>query len=38
MPRGNSPQFWLNLQKNYELAVAERELGEKIRTEVIQAA
>ncbi|MGH8580499.1 MAG: HigA family addiction module antitoxin [Gammaproteobacteria bacterium] len=35
---GNSPQFWLNLQKNYELAVAERELGEKIRTEVIQAA
>lgn len=35
---GNSPQFWLNLQKNYELAVAEREVGEKIRAEVEQAA
>lgn len=31
---GNSPRFWLNLQTAYELAVAERELGERIASEV----
>lgn len=24
---GNSPEFWLNLQKNYELRIAEQETG-----------
>jgi addiction module HigA family antidote len=31
---GTSPQFWLNLQRLYDLEVAERELGEKIAREV----
>lgn len=31
---GNDPQFWLNLQSGYELAVARRKLGERIRHEV----
>jgi len=31
---GTSPGFWLNLQKAYELEVAERAAGERIRTEV----
>ena len=31
---GNSARFWLNLQTAYELALAERELGEKIAAEV----
>lgn len=31
---GNSPRFWLNLQTAYELALAERELGPRIATEV----
>ena len=35
---GNSARFWLNLQTAYELALAERELGEKIATEVSPAA
>lgn len=35
---GNSPQFWLNLQTRYDLAVAERELGAKIAAEVHRAA
>lgn len=29
-----SPQFWLNLQKNHELALAERALGARILEEV----
>ena len=28
---GMDPQFWLNLQAQYELAVAERVVGAKIR-------
>jgi antitoxin HigA-1 len=28
---GTSPEFWLNLQKLYELRVAEREVGEEVR-------
>jgi addiction module HigA family antidote len=35
---GNNPQFWMNLQTRYELAVAEQKLGEKIRSEVGHAA
>jgi antitoxin HigA-1 len=31
---GNEARFWLNLQTAYELAVAERETGQKIRNEV----
>lgn len=31
---GNSPQFWLNLEQNYRLALAKRENAEKISREV----
>lgn len=31
---GNSARFWLNLQTAYELAVAEREIGERVVAEV----
>lgn len=31
---GNSARFWLDLQTAYELAVAEREVGERIAEEV----
>ncbi len=31
---GNSAQFWMNLQTRYDLAVAEREVGERIEAEV----
>ncbi len=31
---GTSPGLWLNLQKNYELRVAEREMLPRIRQEV----
>jgi antitoxin HigA-1 len=31
---GNSAQFWLNLQANYDLAVVRRELGATIEREV----
>ncbi|MCA8890128.1 MAG: HigA family addiction module antidote protein [Parvularculaceae bacterium] len=31
---GNSARFWLNLQTAYELAVAEREIGERVASEV----
>lgn len=34
----NSAQFWMNLQSRYELAVAERELGAKVKAEVSGAA
>ena len=29
---GTTPDFWLNLQKLYELRMAERDLGEKVRS------
>jgi len=29
---GNSPQFWLNLQAQFDLAIADKETGEKIRS------
>jgi plasmid maintenance system antidote protein VapI len=35
---GASARFWLNLQTAYELALAERGLGEKIAAEVSPAA
>jgi addiction module HigA family antidote len=35
---GTSAGFWLNLQKAYELEVAEREAGARIRTEVLPRA
>jgi addiction module HigA family antidote len=35
---GNSPEFWLGLQTAYDLAVLEREAGEKIRGEVARGA
>jgi antitoxin HigA-1 len=31
---GNSARFWLNLQMAYELGVAEREVGARIRQEI----
>jgi addiction module HigA family antidote len=31
---GTTPEFWLNLQKTYELRVAEIEMGEAIRKAV----
>ncbi len=35
---GNSARFWLNLQTAYELALAERDCGDRIVTEVSPAA
>lgn len=31
---GSSPQFWMNLQRSYDLEVAEKELGEVIKQQV----
>jgi antitoxin HigA-1 len=35
---GNGGRFWLTLQTNYELSMAERETGAKIAAEVTPAA
>ena len=35
---GNSARFWMNLQMRFDLATAERELGERIESEVEHAA
>jgi addiction module HigA family antidote len=35
---GNSAQFWMNLQIQYDLARAEKESGKKIAAEVKKAA
>lgn len=35
---GNSARFWMNLQTRYDLAKAERDIGQRIDAEVIQAA
>lgn len=35
---GMDAQFWMNLQAKYDLEVAEREVGEKVRKEVEAAA
>ena len=34
---GNSAQFWMNLQARFDLAVAERDLGERVAAEVSAA-
>lgn len=31
---GNSARFWLNLQTAYDLAIAQREIGERVASEV----
>jgi antitoxin HigA-1 len=31
---GNSAEFWMNLQAGYDLAVAERDVGERVMREV----
>ena len=31
---GTSPEFWINMQKAYEVAIAERELLPKIKREI----
>ena len=31
---GNSARFWMNLQTNYELSVAEQAIGERVIAEV----
>jgi addiction module HigA family antidote len=35
---GNDPQFWLSLQSAHDLAVAQRQDGERIAREVMPAA
>ena len=35
---GNSARFWMNLQTRYDLAAAERDIGQKIDAEVNRAA
>jgi addiction module HigA family antidote len=35
---GNSERFWMNLQTRYELITAKQNIGEKIESEVEQAA
>jgi plasmid maintenance system antidote protein VapI len=32
---GTSPEFWLNLQKSYELRLAEQEVDQEIRESII---
>ena len=35
---GNDAQFWVNLQAQYELAVATRDVGARVKREVEKAA
>jgi addiction module HigA family antidote len=35
---GNDPLFWINLQAQYDLAVAERDIGRRVSREVEKAA
>ena len=35
---GSSAQFWMNLQTRYDLVTAERNMGERIESEVEHAA
>ena len=35
---GNSPQFWINLQTQYDIAVVERDRGREIARQVRPAA
>ena len=34
---GNSAEFWLNLQTRYDLTTTEARIGERIKTEVVEA-
>jgi addiction module HigA family antidote len=34
---GQSPRFWINLQANYDLAVAEAQIGKRLDVEVARA-
>ena len=34
---GQSPRFWINLQSNYDLALAEERIGGKLDVEVVPA-
>ena len=34
---GNSAEFWLNLQTRYDLVTTEAQIGERIKTEVLEA-
>ncbi|RJP30905.1 MAG: addiction module antidote protein, HigA family [Candidatus Omnitrophota bacterium] len=34
---GNSPEFWMNLQVHYDLAIAQRYLDENSNTQVVVA-
>ena len=34
LSRGNSPQFWLNLQQRYDIQIAEREFGAKLAKKI----
>jgi addiction module HigA family antidote len=34
---GNSAEFWLNLQTRYDLVTTEARIGERIKTEVVEA-
>jgi addiction module HigA family antidote len=34
---GQSPRFWINLQSNFDLAVAEAEIGKRLDAEVARA-
>lgn len=35
---GTGPELWLNLQKSYELRLAEQEVGQQIRDTVVPSA
>ena len=35
---GTGPELWINLQKTYELRLAEQEIGEEIRRSIPQSA
>ena len=35
---GNSARFWMNLQTRYELSVAVQKIGDKVNSEVEEAA
>lgn len=35
---GNSAQFWMNLQTRYDLVMTERDMGDRIDSEVEHAA
>ena len=32
---GTTPQFWLNLQNNYDLRLAEAKVGDRVRQDVV---